>query len=61
VNLRLSSRQKFAQGGRITVIAAPPKGVSSAAGVLLDANDEGVAGDNGAFTIVPKARGITRG
>ena len=61
VSLLLSGKQAFAQGGRITVIAAPPSGVSSAAGVLLDGNDEGVAGDNGVFTILPKARGITRG
>ena len=61
VSLLLSGKQAFAQGGHIAVIAAPPNGVSSAAGVLLDGNDEGVAGDNGAFTILPKARGITRG
>jgi hypothetical protein len=54
-------RSAFAKGGQIAVIAAPPNGVSSASDVLLDGNDEVVAGDNGAFTILPKARGITRG
>jgi hypothetical protein len=43
------------------VIASPPDGVSDASGVLLDGNHEGIAGDNGVFTILPKARGITRG
>ncbi len=60
VNLLLAGTQAFAKGGQITVIAAPPGGVSSALGVLLDGNDEGTAGDNGVFSILPKARGITR-
>ncbi len=61
VNLLLSREEAFAKGGEFTVIAAPPDGVSSASGVLLDGNDAGVAGDDGVFTILPKARGITRG
>ena len=61
VSLLLSSKQTFAHGGQITVIASPPNGVSSAAGILLDGGDEGHAGDNGVFTILSKARGITRG
>jgi len=61
VSLLLIGKQAFAEGGKLTVIAAPPDGVSGAAGVLLDGNNEGVAGDNGVFTIMPKARGITRG
>jgi hypothetical protein len=56
----LSSRQAFAQGGQITVVAAGPNGVSSALGALLDGNNQGAGGDNGVFTILPKARGITR-
>ena len=60
VSLLLSGKQAFAQGGQITVIAAPPGGVTSALGVLLDGNDEGQAGDNGTFTILPRARGIDR-
>ena len=55
VSVLLSNKQKFAKGGRITVIATPPGGVSSAAGVALDGNDEGVAGDNGVFTILANA------
>jgi hypothetical protein len=61
VSLLLSRKVAFPRGGQITVIASPPDGVSSAAGVWLDGNGEGVAGDNGLFTILPKARGITRG
>ncbi len=61
VSLLLDGKEAFAKGGQITVIAAAPDGVSSASGVLLDGNDEGVAGDDGVFTILPKARGITRG
>ena len=60
ISLLLSGKQAFAKGGQITVIAAPPGGVSSASGVLLDGNDEGQAGDNGTFTILPRARGIDR-
>ncbi len=61
VSLLLVGKQAFAQGGQITVVGAPPNGVSSTAGVLLDGNDEGVAGNNGVFMILPKAQGITRG
>jgi hypothetical protein len=60
VSLLLAGKQAFAQGGQITVIASPPVGVSDASGVLLDGNDQGNAGANGVFTILPKARGITR-
>ena len=59
-SLLLSGKQAFAQGGRITVISTPPGGVSSAAGVLLDGNDEGRSGDNGTFTILPRARSVQR-
>jgi hypothetical protein len=58
--LLLSGKQAFKQGGEITVNAMPPGGVTSALGVLLDGNDEGIAGDDGVFTIVPKGSGVTR-
>ena len=61
VSLLLSGKQAFARGGQITVIAAPPGGVSGASGVLLDGGDTGQAGDNGVFSILPAASGITRG
>jgi hypothetical protein len=61
VDLVLSGKQAFAQGGQITVIAEPPNGVSGASGAPLDGNNEGKAGDNGVFTILPKATGIVRG
>jgi RHS repeat-associated protein/uncharacterized repeat protein (TIGR01451 family) len=60
VSLLLSGKQAFAQGGRITVISTPPSGVTSAAGVLLDGNNEGQPGDNGTFKILPRARGVQR-
>ena len=61
VTVLLTEKQTFNQGGRITVVAGAPNGVSSATGVMLDGNDEGTAGDNGVFSILPKARGIIRG
>jgi len=51
VTLMIQGKPKFTKGGQIRVIAAPPSGVTSAAGVSLDANDT-------AFTILPNARGI---
>jgi hypothetical protein len=61
VSLLLSGKRAFAEGGRIMVIAAPPDGISSASGVLLDGGNKGQVGDDGVFAILPKARGITRG
>ena len=61
VTLTFKGKQAFTDGGQITVIAARPGGVSSAAGVLLDGNNEGVAGDNGVFMILPKGKAVTRG
>lgn len=60
VSLLQRGKQAFAQGGQITVIAAPPDGVSGASGVLLDGGGQGQAGDNGVFVILPRARGISR-
>ncbi len=59
-SLLLTKTQAFTLGGQITVIGAAPGGVSSALGVLLDGNNEGIAGDNGVFSILPKGRGVTR-
>ena len=53
VSLLLKGSQAFATGGKITVVAAPTGGVSSALDVLLDGNDL-------VFSILSKARGITR-
>ncbi len=61
VDLLLAGKQAFKSGGQITVVATTPGGVSSALGVLLDGNNEGTAGDNGTFTILSKAAGVTRG
>jgi hypothetical protein len=60
VSLQLLAPQTFKTGGQITVLAAAPGGVSSALGTLLDGKNEGMAGDNGVFSILPKARGVTR-
>ena len=61
VDLLIKGTQAFASGGKITVNATPPGGVSSAGEVFLDGNNEGIAGDNGTFTISPKGRAVTRG
>ena len=52
VTLTILGKQKFAQGGQISVIASPPYGVASEAGVPLIANDA-------IFTISPRARKVT--
>ncbi|MFI5454720.1 MAG: hypothetical protein ACHRXM_04655 [Isosphaerales bacterium] len=54
VTLTIKGKQPFAMGGQIKVIASPPNGVSSAAGVLLDTSDT-------VFTILAKAKGIAPG
>jgi len=54
VTLTTEGKQTFANGGKLTVIASAPGGVSSAAGVLLDATDT-------VFTILAKATGIAPG
>jgi hypothetical protein len=60
VSLMLGTKQAFTKGGQITVIASAPDGVSSALNALLDGNNEGVAGDNGVFKILPGGRTVTR-
>ena len=54
VTLTVKGKPKFATGGQIKIIASSPNGVSSEAGVPLDANDA-------VFTILAKAKGITPG
>ena len=54
VTLTIEGKQAFAKGGQITVIYAPPNGVSSAANVALDAGDR-------ELTIAPNAKGISLG
>ncbi len=60
VTLTLAGRPKFTKGGRLVVVAAPPGGVVSAAGVALDGGDQGVPGDDGTFVIAPKGAAISR-
>lgn len=57
----LAQKTTFRDGGQLTVIATAPNGVESVADVFLDGNDEGVAGDDGIFTITANANHITRG
>ncbi len=52
VKLTFKGKPNFAKGGQITVNATSPRGVASAAGVLLATSDT-------KFTISPKAKGIT--
>jgi hypothetical protein len=54
VKLTLVGKQTFAKGGQITVIYAPPGGVTSAQGVPLSPSDA-------SFTIQPKATAVTPG
>jgi len=52
VTLTIKGKRKFANGGQIAVIASPPDGVASGAGVFLNASDT-------TFTILLKAKGVT--
>jgi hypothetical protein len=54
VTLTLSGKQTFAKGGEITVIYAPPNGVS-------DANDTPLISNDAKFKIAAKGTGITPG
>jgi hypothetical protein len=54
VTLTLQGNQKFAKGGQLKVIYAPPSGVSSASEVPLASGDD-------TFTIQPKGTAITPG
>jgi hypothetical protein len=56
----LVTGQQFLKGGRITVIASAPNGVSDTSGVFLDGNGDGLAGGNAIFKISAKAKSITR-
>jgi len=59
VTLTLAGNPKFPTGGQITLIATPPGGIQSSAGVFLDGNNQGAGGENGTFTITTNARGIS--
>ena len=59
VKLLLTGKPTFPRGGQITLVATSPGGISSAAGVLLDGDNNGTPGGNGTFTIIVNARGIT--
>ena len=54
VTLSITANQPVTSGGKIIVNAAPPNGVASASGVLLDASDTD-------FNISTKAKSITLG
>ena len=54
VTLSIQGKPTFAKGGQIKVIYSPPSGVSSEAGIPLDASDT-------EFTILPKATRVTPG
>jgi exo-beta-1,3-glucanase (GH17 family) len=60
VSLILRGGGKFPRGGRVTALASSPGGISAASGTLLDGSNEGAAGNDGVFRILPRARGITR-
>ena len=58
--LNLAGKQAFVQGGQIIVNATAPNGVTSALDALLDGDNEGIAGDNATFKILPKGKSVTR-
>lgn len=57
----LVSSQKFKKGGQIIVVCAAPNGIENSTGTFLDGGNQGVAGDNGVFRILPNAKGLVRG
>jgi hypothetical protein len=57
--LTLVGHPKFAQGGRLMVVASPD-GLSDAEGVPVDEGGTGAPGDNGIFVIARKGKGISR-
>jgi predicted outer membrane repeat protein len=60
VSLLLFVNAQFAKGGRLVVNASSTSGITNVYGTYLDGNNQGVAGDNGLFTVSPKGLGITR-
>ena len=60
VRLILAGKPTFSLGGTITVNASAPNGITNVAGIYLDGDNAGVPGDDGVFTILPKARGVMR-
>jgi streptogramin lyase len=55
VTLNVSAKQKFSNGGQITIVGSPPGGVASSVGVFLN------GGSNDVYTINKKAKGLTPG
>jgi virginiamycin B lyase len=60
VILTLSGKAKFAQGGRLVVVARPPAGLTDSAGTPLDGGNQGTAGDDATFVVGPKGNTISR-
>jgi hypothetical protein len=59
VTLVPTGQQKFTLRGQITLLASAPDQISGSNDILLDGNNLGSAGDNGTFTILKDAKGIT--
>jgi Right handed beta helix region len=55
----LIGKQAFTRGGQITIVSAPPGGISSAAGGFLDGNGDGTGGGNAVYNISANARRIS--
>jgi streptogramin lyase len=60
VTLTLVGKPKFTRGGKLVVVAQPPRGIADAGGVPLDGGDQGMFGDDGTFDIAPKGSSISR-
>jgi hypothetical protein len=60
VTLTLVGKPRFTRGGKLVVVAQPPKGIADAGGVPLDGGDLGMIGDDGTFVIAPKGSSLSR-
>jgi streptogramin lyase len=60
VTLTLAGTPRFAQGGKLVVVARPPGGLTDPAGAPLDGGNQGTFGDDGTFVIGRKGTGISR-
>jgi hypothetical protein len=56
----LAGNPGITKGGRLTVLARPPAGLTDAAGVALDRSNQGKPGNDATFVIALKGSGISR-
>ncbi len=61
VSITVHGRPPLPRGGVILLIASPPSGIQSSAGILLDGNNQGMAGATGVVMIAPHDNGLSGG